>query len=110
MLFPYLREKTECDLILRCPDGSVPCHRLLLASLSPMLCSVLSGDTWDEAITVMMPDLSVQDLKTFLENLCDGAKEVSSTSMEILSLLGLSKGKKNTIVPQKIRSSNAKDA
>merc|ERR1711894_115720 len=29
--------------------------------------------------------------------------------MEILSLLGLSKGKKNTIVPQKIRSSNAKE-
>ena len=109
VFFPYLREKTDCDVILRCPDGSVPCHRLLLASLSPLLCSVLSGDTWDEAITVMMPDLSVQDLETFFENLYDGSNEVSSTSIKIFSLFGLEKGKKNTIVPQKIRSSNSKE-
>ena len=89
VLFPYLQQKTECDLILSCHDGSVPCHRLLLASLSPMLCSVLSGDTWDETITIMMPDISVQDLDTFFENLYEGSKEVSSTNMELLRLFGL---------------------
>ena len=89
MFFPYLQQKSNCDVILRCHDGSVPCHRLLLASLSPMLRSVLSGDTWDETITIMMPDISVQELDTFLRNLCEGTKEVSSTNMELLSLLGL---------------------
>ena len=89
VLFPYLREKTECDVILRGHDGSVPCHRLLLASLSSMLRSVLSGDTWDETITIMMPDISVQELDTFLGNLYEGSKEVSSTNMELLRLFGL---------------------
>ena len=89
VLFPYLREKTECDVILRGHDGSVPCHRLLLASLSSMLRSVLSGDTWDETITIMMPDISVQELDTFLGNLYEGGKEVSSTNLKLLRLFGL---------------------
>ena len=48
----------DYDVTMQCGDGSVPCHRLVLASLSPMLSSILSSDTWDEAITIMMPDVT----------------------------------------------------
>ena len=80
---------TLYDVTLQCRDGCVPCHQLVLASLSPMLSSILSSlDTWDtEAITVMLPDVSSGDVRRLLSNLyCDSGQSVSTA---LISLLGI---------------------
>ena len=62
---------------------------MVLASLSPLLRSVLSSDSWDETITIMLPDLTVQELSTFLTNIYEGSTATASINMELLVLLGL---------------------
>ena len=47
------------DVVLVCSDGLLPAHKLVLAALSPLLRSALAeADTWDETVSVVMPDFS----------------------------------------------------
>ena len=41
------------DVTLQCGDGCVPCHQLVLASLSPMLSSILSSDTLKQSYHIV---------------------------------------------------------
>ena len=62
-------ENGMTDVVIRCSDGSVPVHKLVLASISDMFCSMLSEDTWDEVISVMLPDFEVATVMKYFENL-----------------------------------------
>ena len=75
------------DVTMQCEDGSVPCHRLVLASLSPMLSAILSSDTWDEAITIMMPDVTCGEVRRLLANLYNDLGQ--RVSPDLISLLGI---------------------
>ena len=91
VLCAYLGQRTECDVWLRCRDGSVPCHRVVLASLSPLLRSVLSLDTGEreDIVTIMMPDLTVREVDTFLAHIYEGSTADASRSSDILKLFGV---------------------
>merc|ERR1719500_2306285 len=91
VLCAYLGQRTECDVWLRCSDGSVPCHQVVLASLSPLLRSVLSLDTGEreDIVTIMMPDLTVREVDTFLAHIYEGSTTDASTSSDIFKLFGV---------------------
>ena len=75
VLCRYLGQKTMCDVSLVCRDGRVPCHQVVLAALSPLLRSLLrSLDTGDieDRVTIVLPDLTVQEVDTFLANIYEG--------------------------------------
>ena len=78
---------THYDVTLQCGDGCVPCHQLVMASLSPMLSSILSSDTWDETITIMLPDVSQGDVRRLLANLYSDLG--LGVSPDLISLLGM---------------------
>ena len=88
VLCAYLGQKTECDVRLRCSDGWVPCHQMVLASISPLLRSVLSADTGEDIVTIMMPDLTVLEVDTFLGHIYEGSFADASTSSDIFKLFG----------------------
>ena len=78
---------THYDVTLQCGDGRVPCHQLVMASLSPMLSSILSSDIWDETITIMLPDVSQGDVRRLLTNLYSDLG--LGVSPDLISLLGM---------------------
>ena len=56
-------EEGEADVSLRCRDGAVAGHRLVLAALSPMLCRAfreLGGD--EEKVCIQLPDFTTQQV------------------------------------------------
>ncbi len=57
---------SQGDVILWCEDGSVPCHKLVLAALSPMLETILGEVTEEEPPTIILPDIKLRTLTTFL--------------------------------------------
>ena len=58
------------DVVLVCSDGLLPAHKLVLAALSPLLRSALAeADTWDETVSVVMPDFSIQQVSRYLADI-----------------------------------------
>ena len=58
------------DVVIICKDGLLPAHKLVLAALSPLLCSMLEeADTWDETVSVLMPDFSIQQVSPYLADI-----------------------------------------
>ena len=56
--------------MLVCSDGLLPAHKLVLAALSPLLRSALAeADTWDETVSVVMPDFSIQQVSRYLADI-----------------------------------------
>ena len=72
-IFEYMM-KTHCaqstsDVTIQCSDGAVRAHQLVLASISPMLCQELCwNQANEEARTIIMPDLSVSLMSSYLES------------------------------------------
>ena len=56
------------DVVLQCGDGAVGGHRLVLAAISPMLHAVFREDSWDEDILILLPDISVDQVKKYLSD------------------------------------------
>ena len=59
---------TTADVLIHCSNGIVPTHRLVLASISSMLLSIFKQDTWDETITLMLKDFTVDQISEYLLN------------------------------------------
>ena len=58
------------NVAIICYDGLLPAHKLVLAALSPLLCSMLAeADTWDETVSVVMPDFSIQQVSQYLADI-----------------------------------------
>ena len=58
------------DVVIICKDGLLPAHKLVLAALSPLLCSMLGeADTWGETVSVLMPDFSIQQVSPYLADI-----------------------------------------
>ena len=74
------------SVILRCEDGSVPCHKVVLAALSPMLETILREVTGEEPPTIILPDIKLRTLTTFLTEFY--LNSVSDVNTEMTRLLG----------------------
>ena len=63
------RDQASSDLILRCSDGVVAAHQLVLASISPMLCQELcwNQSNVDEARTIIMPEITIDKMSKYFE-------------------------------------------
>ena len=79
------RDMSQGDVILRCEDGSIPCHKVVLAALSPMLETILRV-TGEEPTTIFLPDIKLSTLTTFLAEFYQNS--VSDVNTEMASLLG----------------------
>ena len=62
---------TMTDVNIICSDGSVPSHKLFLASLSNHLRDHLRS-TDEDSCVIMMPDISVDIMTAFLKSVYDG--------------------------------------
>ena len=84
-------EEGEADVSLRCRDGAVAGHRLVLAALSPMLCRAfreLGGD--EEKVCIQLPDFTTEQVNLstkfhmstgkFINNTPGGGRFVKKTS------------------------------
>ena len=60
------------DVVIYCSDGTVSAHKLVLASLSTMMYNVFTDSTWDETISVILPDVSSENMRNYLLKLYKG--------------------------------------
>ena len=61
------RDQTSSDLVLRCSDGVVAAHQLVLASISPVLHAEFRLNKFDEVISISAPDVSSHAMSRYLD-------------------------------------------
>ena len=59
----------ESDVIIKCSDGVVPMHRLVLAHFSEMFLSIFEEDTKNEPSVVLMMDFTSKSICKYFEEL-----------------------------------------
>ena len=94
LIFEYLRASlqdgsdTTADVIIHCNNGIIPTHRIVLASISNMLASILKQDTWDETITLMLMDFTVEEISKYSEEFYINGFKIHKDS-EFVKILGI---------------------
>merc|ERR1712058_89579 len=68
-----------------------PAHRLVLASISDMLMTIFKQDTWDEPITILLKDITVEELAEYFQDFYVNGFESGRTS-HVSSALGINEG------------------
>ena len=58
---------TTADVIIHCSNGFLQSHRLVLASISNMLALIFKQDTWDEGISLILMDFTVEEISKYFE-------------------------------------------
>ena len=53
------------DVIIHCKDGTIATHQLILASISPDMCQVLTTITIEEKLTILMPEFDVHQVEEY---------------------------------------------
>jgi len=56
------------DVLIYCSDGQISCHKLVLASISTMLYREFMLNIWDENVSIIVPDFTVQEVRAFIES------------------------------------------
>ena len=75
------------DVSIHCSDGLVSGHKLVLASISNMLCEAFKQFWSEESLSILMPDFSVTQLSSYFLDLYKGAEV--SRHLEINAALGV---------------------
>ena len=76
------------DVTIYCGDGILMSHKIVLASISPLLADLLHENIQDKHVSLILPDFSVRRFAGFLENIYT-FKDVR-TFFEITKHLGVS--------------------
>ena len=88
LIFAYLNSSQEqiptTDVTIFCSDGALPCHRLVLASLSKMLYSILIEHSSDEKVNIILPEFNTAEVQTFFESLFTERKVNTNNSLNDL--------------------------
>ena len=87
LIFAYLNSSEQIpttDVTIFCSDGALPCHRLVLASLSKMFYSILIEHNFDEKVTIILPEFKAVEVQTFLESLFTERKVNAHNSLNDL--------------------------
>ena len=72
-IFEYLRStfngnNSTADVFIYCRNGVLPTHRLVLASISKLLLSMLKGDSWNEPITMILADFDIEEVVEYFND------------------------------------------
>ena len=99
-IFKYLiggSDTKTSDVIIQCSDGVMPTHKLVLASISKMFKAVFKEDTWDEPISVIIPDSTLEETSMLMKDIYKGFD--NSKNLETYLSLALALGilKANTV-------------
>ena len=97
----HLKDKIFCDVQLFAGDGKNPeqCHLLILLAASEYLEAFLTHESIDDDLTIILPDVSKEDLSTFIKALYEGNQDGQDGKLSDVSrLLGikLSKNSRET--------------
>ena len=76
------------DVTIYCGDGILLSHKIVLASISPLLAGLLHENTQDKHVSLILPEFSVRSFAGFLEHIYT-FKDVR-TFFEINKYLGIS--------------------
>jgi len=57
------------DVMLTCSDGQIYAHKIVLASISQMLYTELKQNIWDEIVSIIVPDYSLQEVTKYLKSI-----------------------------------------
>jgi len=82
------------DMVIDCSDGTVPCHRTILAAASPFLHPLLRDYNPIESHRILLPDVCVSTMKHVLSILYIGQTYSPSVDdfreiFEVIKLLGI---------------------
>jgi len=72
----YLRGQF-CDLAIYAVGGALTCHKLVLASIAPWI-SDLIGENSDAICTLILPEVTIDQMQLFIDALYDNLCEVSA--------------------------------
>ena len=66
------------DVTIMCDDGKLVAHRIVLAAVSPFLCSVLEGETAGGGhTTIVVPEVRRETVQQLLDFLYTGVMKVT---------------------------------
>ena len=68
---PLIFQKTS-DVTIFCEDGVYFAHKLVMASISSFLSSLLQQNSLDKDVSLIIPGFSVPEVSTFFKNLYNG--------------------------------------
>ena len=90
-LFEYLKTsrgsvQSSSDVLIKCHDGVLLAHQLILASISPMLYTEFCQNKYEETITICMPGMAASDMSSYLDAIYS-CQDLASYS-DINKLLG----------------------
>ena len=74
------------SVIVRCSNGVLAVNKLVLASISPMLCSAMKGISSESIDSILIPDFTTDQISKYLNLVCQG-KDLSTYS-EISNVIG----------------------
>ena len=66
------------DVTILCDDGKLAAHRIVLAAVSPFLCTILEGETGGCQTTIVVPEIRREIVHQLLEFLYTGVMKVLS--------------------------------
>jgi hypothetical protein len=68
------------DVTILCDDGKLSAHRIVLAAVSPFLCSVLEGEVGGGQTTIVVPEVRREIVHQLLEFLYTGVMKLSQSA------------------------------
>ena len=116
IIFEYLSQSREVDVddsrntsdvIIYCSNGVLMAHQLILASISPVLCSEFVRNKFDEVVSIFMPDLSTETLSKYLDGVYR-CKDLDQFS-DINNMLGFKFASLKKHVSQSSKNNNYKE-
>jgi len=68
------------DVTIMCDDGKLAAHRIVLAAVSPFLCSILEGETGGCQTIIMVPEVRKEIVQQLLEFLYTGVMKLAQSA------------------------------
>ena len=79
-----IKNNKTSDVTIFCSDGTVQTHKLILVSISELLCSALKEIHPEEGDTIVIPDVSADLMTSYLQAVCLGQQTSSYSEVEKL--------------------------